>query len=96
MGNKRYKNFSRRVNEILDIPPEADSDVVKITAVYNDDILVQNFGRVYEYTDCCASFLSKELLIEITGRDLSLSSLSAFAVRVIGQVDSISYKRVGE
>lgn len=91
MDKKRYKNFARTVNEILDVSPEMDKDIIKVTVICNDDMLIENFGRVYEYTDNRATFYNKKMLVEVNGSGLSLNGVGAVTVRITGKIDSIVY-----
>ncbi len=76
---------------MLDIVPETDRDIVKLTCVCNDDVTVENFGRVYGYSDTCAAFLNKGLIVEIAGENLTLSGISLTVARVTGSIHSITY-----
>ena len=72
-----------------DLP--TDRDIVKLTCVCNDDVTVENFGRVYGYSDTCAAFLNKGLIVEIAGENLTLSGISLTVARVTGSIHSITY-----
>lgn len=77
---------------MLGIVPEASHDVFKLTVVCDDNALVQNFGRVYEYTDRCVAFLNGDILCEIHGEGLKLHGMSAYAVRICGNIAEICYR----
>ena len=55
------------------------------------DVTVENFGRVYGYSDTCAAFLNKGLIVEIAGENLTLSGISLTVARVTGSIHSITY-----
>ncbi|MBQ9949211.1 MAG: YabP/YqfC family sporulation protein [Clostridia bacterium] len=91
MSKKRNKNIPRTVNEMLGIAPEACSEVMRLTCICNDDVLIQNYGRVYEYTDSCVAFLTKSLLCEVHGEQLTLHGVCTNTIRITGNITHINY-----
>lgn len=93
MGNRRKKDVSRTVNEMLGLVPEISHSVFKLTVICADNALVQNFGRVYEYTDKCVAFLAEDInmLCEIHGEGLCLHGMNAYSIRITGHIKEIRY-----
>ena len=80
------------INNIMGLPEETVSDVIKITIVGNDDINIENYGRLLLYTDEEIAVKTSDGIIRIAGNNLKIESIDKNYIEVKGIFLCISYE----
>jgi len=89
VGKKR--NVKKDIVQAFGLAPEAVG-CVRITAIDNTDIVIENHGRVAEYTSRKAAIDAGALYITVEGEGLSLESLGAENVDIKGSISAIRFE----
>lgn len=80
------------INNIMGLPEENISDVIKITVIGNDDINIENYGRLLLYTDNEISVKNDDGIIKIVGNGLKIEAIDKNYIGVRGAFLCISYE----
>lgn len=87
----RKKNVKKDIVQAFGLSPEAVG-CVRITAIDNTDVVIENHGKVSEYKNNKAVIDSGKLYITVEGEGLVLESLGAENVAIKGTVSAIRFE----
>lgn len=82
----KQHRIRKKILQILDLPVDADGDVLKITMVADTDLLIENHKGVIRYTETFVRFHSDHGIIRVEGSDLQLSEFAAERAYIRGSV----------
>ncbi|MBE6022281.1 MAG: hypothetical protein E7231_03480 [Cellulosilyticum sp.] len=93
---KRKKNRSQeglkgQLTKLLDVPPEVVSDFPQIVMSGNQEIKVENFGGILEYTSQMIRLSTKCGILVIHGADLEAQKMTADYITIKGTIIQISF-----
>jgi len=84
--DSKRKRLRKRFLQALDLPLDADGDVLKITMVADTDLLIENHRGVVRYTETLIRLHSDHGIIRIEGNDLQLSEFAMERAYIRGSV----------
>jgi sporulation protein YqfC len=87
-----FDKLSKNVGEALDFPPDVAGNGPKITIIGRQEVLVENYQEIVEFTteEIRLSTLEGELCF--TGRGFVLKTVLATELRIEGKLDSLTYR----
>ncbi|MDR0405197.1 MAG: sporulation protein YqfC [Clostridiales bacterium] len=88
------KSKKERVTELLDLPKEVLLDTPKLTVYSDNQLTVENYGGILEYTDCYIRLKTAGKTIAVSGRGLELRAITDVDVLVEGSISRIDYLTV--
>ena len=89
---RQRQELKRRVLERLDLPAEAAGDLIKVTALGNGQITVENYEGISSFSDGCIVLRHSggRLTIRGTGLHIVENRLSQLFLR--GEINSFCYE----
>lgn len=88
---KKNKKPRYGLTDALDIPPEALFDLPIITVRANEEICVENFNGIIEYTEHRIRLQTKCGIVLIEGTKLEAKSMTAELITIRGRIENISF-----
>lgn len=87
-----FDKLSKNVGEALDFPPDVAGNGPKITIIGRQEVLVENYQEIVEFTteEIRLSTLEGELCF--TGRGFVLKTVLATELRIEGKLDSLTFR----
>ncbi|AHF07853.1 YabP/YqfC family sporulation protein [Desulfitobacterium metallireducens] len=87
-----FDKLSKNVGEALDFPPDVAGNGPKITITGRQEVLVENYQDIVEFTteEIRLSTLEGELCL--TGRGFILKTVLATELRIEGELDSLTFQ----
>lgn len=87
-----FDKLSKNVGEALDFPPDVAGNGPKITIIGRQEVLVENYQEIVEFTteEIRLSTLEGELCF--TGRGFVLKTVLATELRIEGELDSLTFR----
>lgn len=87
-----FKKIQTSVSDILDFPADVAGEGPKITITGKQQILVENYISVINFSDQEIRLDTAEGCVCITGRGLVLKVLLPTELRIEGEVSSLSFE----
>lgn len=93
MKKKTHKQegLKNKLTQLLDVPPEVLSDAPRTTLFGNQEIKVENFGGLLEYTSQTIRLGTKCGILVINGIDLEAKKMTAEYIIIKGRVIQIGF-----
>lgn len=87
-----FDKLSKNVGEALDFPPDVAGNGPKITIIGRQEVLVENYQEIVEFTteEIRLSTLEGELCF--TGRGFVLKTVLATELRIEGELASLTFR----
>lgn len=90
----KENNIYRRIDKILEIPKEICSNIPKITITGFDELVIENFKGILEYTENFVSINTYIGVISVVGIDMKLENMRDENIKIKGIIDSIEFERI--
>lgn len=87
----KQEKFKNKLTQLLDVPPEVMSDDPKATLLGNQEIKVENFGGLLEYTSQSIRLGTKCGILVISGIDLEAKKMTAEYIIIKGSIIQIGF-----
>ncbi len=96
MGRKkRVKTTEKSARELLSdslkLPRDMMLGACIVTVIGSDQMLVENYRGILEYTDCCIMLQGKTCRIRVRGQCLKISYYTNEDMKIEGKIADISY-----
>lgn len=85
--------FRKKVEELLEIPPEVTSDIPKITISGFDEVIIENFAGILEYEEFFVRIKTYIGNVIINGFNMKLNQLNSEDVMIKGIISNISFEK---
>ncbi len=85
------RKFRERLAKTLDLPKEVALDLSRIIITAENEIYVENYKNVIEYTDTLTRLKTSGRALEIRGRGLSIRAINDDDIHITGQIDSVTF-----
>ena len=85
--------YSKKFNELLDIPKEVSTNIPKITITGFEEILIENFKGILEYEDFFVRISTHIGNLNINGFNLKLSQMTEDDILVSGKIENIDFEK---
>lgn len=82
-------DITKKISEVLEIPPEAIMDIPKITVVGNDRCRVENYTALLDYKKNSVRLKHKSGVIDISGENFEIKVIGEENIVVSGTISSI-------
>jgi sporulation protein YqfC len=91
VGKKR--NIKKEIVQAFGLAPEAVG-ALRLIAIDNNNVIIENHGKVSEYTGKKVGINTGVFYITVEGEGLVLESLGAENVAIKGNVSAIRYENI--
>ena len=86
---RRRPLFGNLFNEVLEVPPDLAYDLPRLVLVGNFLLEIENHRGILESDDKNLKLKVNGGMLNISGRNLCLTGISADEVRLMGEIDNI-------
>lgn len=90
MAGKR--DLRQKVASLLELPGDVMMDVARITLVGDTELLIENHRGLTEYTAERVVLTVPQGQLTVTGRELSIGSISPDQIVIQGKIRGINYR----
>ncbi len=88
------KRLTDKMNKVLEVPRELNSNDVKLTIIGFDEMLIENYKGILEYEEFYIKISTEIGNININGFNLSLEQVTEEDVLVKGKIKNIDIERI--
>jgi sporulation protein YqfC len=86
-----FDKLSKNVGEVLDFPPDVAGNGPKITIIGRQEILVENYLEIIEFTEEEIHLNTSVGEICLAGKEFILKTILATELRIGGYLTSLTY-----
>lgn len=90
-SNNKSKNLKSNISGALDLPKEIILDIPLITILGNEQIDIENFKGILEYSEEKVRLNTSIGILKIEGKDIYIKEMSCEKVLVIGKLHKIEF-----
>lgn len=92
--NKRKRQKTSKINEMLEMPKEIVSNEPKVTILGFEQILIENYKSILEYEEFYVKINTYIGVININGFNLRLKEMTGDDIMVLGKIDSLDFESI--
>lgn len=85
------KNIKNIFAKLIEIPKEVVADLPLISMTGNEELMIENYKGVIEYSDCKVRINTSKGVIKIEGRNLLLKEITDDDIEVMGTILKIEF-----
>lgn len=85
------KSKKERIAEMLDMPKEVILDIPKLTVYSDNQLTIENYSGILEYTDEYIRLKTSSKIIAVSGQSLELRTITDIDVLIEGNISKIEY-----
>ncbi len=89
--DQEYKNFKERITTAAGMPKDVVQGAAVVTLMENEEVCIENYRRIIEYTDDIIRVQTKKRQIKITGKQLKIEYYTNDEMKITGKIDSLEY-----
>lgn len=89
--NKNPEAFREQLSKLFEVPPEVVSDFPKIVLLGNQEISIENFNGLIEYTAQKIRMNTKCGILVIDGIELEVRKMTAEYIMIKGTIIQIGF-----
>lgn len=89
----RKKNYTKKLDKLLEIPKEVYSNEPKIIITGFDELIIENFKGILEYEEFFVRISTYIGIVSINGYNLNLENMSNDDIKVTGKIESLDIER---
>lgn len=86
-----FDKITKNVGEVLDFPPDVAGNGPRITITGRQEVLVENYLEIVEFSAEVILLNTTEGVLTIAGKNLLLKTILATELRIEGQIITLSY-----
>ncbi len=90
---KEKNDIKEKMSEILELPREIILDVPKIVLVGNNDLTIENYKGIIEYSDSLIRINTNEYMIKIQGEQLEIRTITDEEIMIKGFITCVEFIR---
>lgn len=89
----KVKNPSivHKMTQAAQVPKDLADGAVLVTVTGQEEICVENYRGIIEYTDTCLLLQAKHCRLEIQGRGLCINYYTCEEMKIVGHIQQIRY-----
>jgi len=87
------ENFKKKLANILDLPKEIILNYPLISVNGNEDIVVQNYKNLVEYTSTILRINTFCGILKIEGKNLNIDRITSEDIKISGSIYKIEFLR---
>jgi sporulation protein YqfC len=84
-------SIKNKLSNMLELPKEIVLDLPVITITGNDEITIENYKGIVEYTVECVRLKTKIGVIKIEGKKISLKQMTSECICITGIILKLEY-----
>ncbi|WP_407307212.1 sporulation protein YqfC [Desulfosporosinus sp. SB140] len=88
-----FKKIQTSVGDILDFPPDVAGEGPKITITGRQEILVENYRSIINFSEEEIRLETAEGEVFFTGKELVLKTILSTELRIEGELTSLTFER---
>lgn len=89
----KKKNI-KKINKLLEMPPEVCSNVPKFTITGFEELIIENYKGILEYENFFIRISTYIGIVNINGFNLNLETMTNDDIRVTGKIESVELERL--
>lgn len=89
--NKNPEAFREQLSKLFEVPPEVVSDFPKIVLIGNQEVSIENFNGLIEYTAQKIRMNTKCGILVIDGIELEVRKMTAEYIMIKGTIIQIGF-----
>ena len=89
MKNKKYSKFDK----ILELPQEVCSNIPKVTIVWFNEMIIENYKGILEYEEFFVKIGTHIGIINVNGYNLNLENMTDDDIKITGKIESFDIER---
>lgn len=89
------KSLKEKVSEIAGLPKDVSMGMSIVRIIGHQELYIENYRGILEYTDTSLRILTKMGQIHITGTRLEISYYTNVEMKIVGCFENIYLKRGG-
>ncbi len=83
----------KRINQMLEMPPEIDNNESKITILSFEEMLIENYKGILEYEEFYVKVDTQIGTININGFKLKLEQITEDDIAIKGIINGVDFER---
>lgn len=83
----------KRINQLLEMPPEIDNNESKITILSFEEMLIENYKGILEYEEFYVKVETQIGTINVNGFKLKLEQITEDDIAIKGIINSVDFER---
>ncbi len=89
---KPVKKLSQRLNDMFDMPSDVILDTPKVTATSDNNIVIENYRGILEYSEKCIKVKTKEKIIGVFGLRLVICLITDNYIMIEGIIEAVRWE----
>ena len=85
------KNIKEKMSEVLELPREIIMDVPKLVLIGNNDLSIENYKGIIEYSENIIRINTNSKMIKITGKKLEIKTITAEEILIGGNIETLEF-----
>lgn len=86
------KKIKEKITEALELPKEILLNISKMTIIGNQELVIENYKGVVEYSSTLIRINTGNSLLKITGRNLNIKEISSEDIKITGRFGSLEFQ----
>lgn len=87
-----FDKLSKNVGEVFDFPPDVSGNGPRITITGRQEILIENYLEIIEFTEEEIVLNTTEGELILTGKGFVLKTVLATELRIAGELAALTYR----
>ena len=86
-------SMKEKVSTFLELPKEVIQNSTKITIIEDENILIEGYKKIVDYSDNYIKIKANNMYVVIDGTNLDIEEITDFELVISGKIYSINYKK---
>jgi len=86
------RKIKERLTTVMSLPKEVALDLPIVTITGRNEVFIENFKNLLEFTDIKIRLRIKDGILTIDGKDLTLKQVTSENLLITGLISNISYE----
>ena len=87
----KSKSLYHKISTAAQIPDDLSDGAVLVTVTGQEELCIENYRSIIEYSDSRLMLLTKSGRLEVLGKHLFISYYTSEEMKVTGHIEQISY-----
>ena len=89
--SSKSKSLYHKISAAAQIPKDLSDGAVLVTATGQEELCIENYRGIIEYTDSRLMLQTKNCRVEVLGKNLFISYYTGEELKVTGHIEKINY-----
>lgn len=91
MKDLEHRGFKEKLTTAAGMPKDVVQGAAVVTFIGNEEVCIENYRRIIEYTDEIIRVQAKKRQIKISGKQLKIEFYTNDEMKITGKIDSLEY-----